>query len=147
MGNAGQSDYAAANGFLDSFAHWRTQQVKLNQRTGKTLSINWPLWQDGGMQVSPETEAYFHSQGMGVVVNRAQGIAVLERAIHLSFAQLGVYPKLENKTCVLEEQEQRINTSTESNNELLSENIIQELKVMVADVLKLLFQFWIFMKS
>ncbi len=41
MGNSGQSDYAAANGFLDSFAHWRTQQVKLNQRTGKTLSINW----------------------------------------------------------------------------------------------------------
>ncbi len=37
MGNSGQSDYAAANGFLDSFAHWRTQQVKLNQRTGKTF--------------------------------------------------------------------------------------------------------------
>jgi acyl transferase domain-containing protein/enoyl-CoA hydratase/carnithine racemase/acyl carrier protein len=51
MGNIGQCDYAAANGFLDQFAAYRNQLVRIGQRHGRTRSINWPLWQDGGMKV------------------------------------------------------------------------------------------------
>ncbi|RYZ83690.1 MAG: SDR family NAD(P)-dependent oxidoreductase, partial [Moraxellaceae bacterium] len=47
LGNVGQADYAAANGFMDQFAVYRNQLVQARQRSGKTLSINWPLWQQG----------------------------------------------------------------------------------------------------
>jgi len=46
-GNAGQTDYACANGFLDGFAEWRQAH-----RPGRTLAVNWPWWADGGMRVS-----------------------------------------------------------------------------------------------
>jgi polyketide synthase PksL len=50
-GNYGQSDYATANGFMDHFAGYRNKLAGAKQRYGKTLSINWPLWQEGGMSV------------------------------------------------------------------------------------------------
>ncbi|TKI55071.1 SDR family NAD(P)-dependent oxidoreductase [Brevibacillus antibioticus] len=46
MGRIGQSDYAAANAFLDAYADYR------NQHAGKTLTINWPSWIDTGMTVT-----------------------------------------------------------------------------------------------
>ncbi|MGD6960818.1 alpha/beta fold hydrolase [Fictibacillus phosphorivorans] len=51
-GNPGQCDYAYANAFLNSFSEWRA----LNGHSGKTLSINWPLWKDGGMAVNIQSE-------------------------------------------------------------------------------------------
>ena len=50
LGNVGQTDYSAGNGFMDAFAH---QHNRPNRRV---LSINWPLWKDGGMQVDASTE-------------------------------------------------------------------------------------------
>ncbi len=49
FGNLGQAVYAYANGSLDGFAQDRTGP-------GRTLSVGWPLWADGGMQV-PEADA------------------------------------------------------------------------------------------
>jgi acyl transferase domain-containing protein/pimeloyl-ACP methyl ester carboxylesterase/SAM-dependent methyltransferase len=49
-GSAGQSDYAYANSFLDHFAAWCTRR----RSTTKTLSINWPLWLEGGMKPEPQ---------------------------------------------------------------------------------------------
>ncbi|MEV8097876.1 type I polyketide synthase [Kitasatospora sp. NPDC085879] len=43
-GEFGLSDYAAANAFLDAFAHQRS-------RRARTLSINWPSWAEVGMAV------------------------------------------------------------------------------------------------
>ncbi|BBB93426.1 MAG TPA: SDR family NAD(P)-dependent oxidoreductase [Methylomusa anaerophila] len=44
-GNIGQSDYAAANSFIDAFAHYRAN----GNFNGRTICINWTLWTDGGM--------------------------------------------------------------------------------------------------
>lgn len=44
VGIPGQCDYAAANAALDSFAVWRSQK-----RKGRTLSVDWGIWQDAGM--------------------------------------------------------------------------------------------------
>ncbi|HEY0792385.1 MAG TPA: MupA/Atu3671 family FMN-dependent luciferase-like monooxygenase, partial [Chthoniobacterales bacterium] len=49
-GNVGQSDYAYSNGYLDAFAHRREQLRRAGRRFGRTVSINWPLWRDGGMR-------------------------------------------------------------------------------------------------
>ncbi|HDR8161717.1 TPA: alpha/beta fold hydrolase [Bacillus cereus] len=54
-GNVGQADYAFANSFLDHMAIYRQRLVKKGKRFGKTLSINWPFWQDGGMKVDEQT--------------------------------------------------------------------------------------------
>jgi polyketide synthase PksN len=51
FGNAGQADYSTANAFLDAYADYRNGLVASKQRFGKTLSINWTMWKDGGMKV------------------------------------------------------------------------------------------------
>jgi NADP-dependent 3-hydroxy acid dehydrogenase YdfG len=50
FGSMGQSDYASANRFMDSFIEGREFLRSKNLRSGKNLSLNWPLWEDGGMQ-------------------------------------------------------------------------------------------------
>ncbi|WP_437627953.1 SDR family NAD(P)-dependent oxidoreductase [Sorangium sp. So ce1151] len=55
LGNVGQSDYAYANRFMDEFAVWREAQRARGARAGKTLSIGWPLWRAGGMQMDRST--------------------------------------------------------------------------------------------
>lgn len=58
FGNIGQSDYASANAFLDQFSSWRNQQVDKGMRQGHTLSIDWPVWEEGGMQVDAKTKEW-----------------------------------------------------------------------------------------
>ncbi|MGC2745495.1 MAG: SDR family NAD(P)-dependent oxidoreductase, partial [Candidatus Angelobacter sp.] len=62
LGNLGQSDYAYANHFLDFFAENRESLRKAHRRCGQTLSVNWPLWEEGGMSVSPEQVAVMERQ-------------------------------------------------------------------------------------
>ena len=54
-GNIGQSDYAAANGFMDRYATYRNARVARGERHGVTRAVNWPFWRDGGMSASAET--------------------------------------------------------------------------------------------
>jgi len=56
-GNLGQADYAFANAFMDSHADLRRQLVARGQRSGRSLSISWPLWRAGGMQVDEQAVA------------------------------------------------------------------------------------------
>ncbi|MES2939420.1 MAG: amino acid adenylation domain-containing protein [Pseudomonadota bacterium] len=57
LGNLGQGDYAAANGFLDAFSAHRNRLAAEGQRHGRTLSVGWPLWAEGGMRASAQTQA------------------------------------------------------------------------------------------
>ncbi|WP_185113962.1 SDR family NAD(P)-dependent oxidoreductase [Fulvivirga imtechensis] len=56
LGNSGQADYAAANAFMDQYAVYRNALVETNKRKGKTISVNWPLWQEGGMRMDEATQ-------------------------------------------------------------------------------------------
>jgi len=58
-GNPGQCDYGFANHFMDSFAAERERLRAEGTRRGKTLSINWSIWADGGMKLDEQTELYF----------------------------------------------------------------------------------------
>ncbi|KAG9551415.1 hypothetical protein KCV01_g23093, partial [Aureobasidium melanogenum] len=51
FGHVGQADYAAANGFMDGFAARRNALVSTGARHGRTISIAWPLWKEGGMRM------------------------------------------------------------------------------------------------
>lgn len=64
FGNIGQTDYAAANSFMDAFAERRKNLKESGLRYGKTLSVNWPYWKEGGMRASAEIEkAMFDATG------------------------------------------------------------------------------------
>lgn len=66
IGNMGQSDYAYANGFIDRFCLERQRLCQSGQRSGVSLSINWPLWNDTGMTVS-ETVLKSLEKNIGIV--------------------------------------------------------------------------------
>src|SRR5699024_9823905 len=54
LGNAGQADYCAAGAFQDGYAILRERLREHGARSGRTLSIGWPYWSDGGMAVHGE---------------------------------------------------------------------------------------------
>ena len=69
VGNIGQADYAGASAFMDAYARYRQRLVAAKKRHGRTISFNWPLWQDGGMHLDAETEA---------MMRQSTGLAAME---------------------------------------------------------------------
>ncbi|MGT2650311.1 SDR family NAD(P)-dependent oxidoreductase [Streptococcus troglodytae] len=61
FGNPGQADYAFANGYMNGYACFRNSLVDNGERFGKTCSINWPLWKNGGITVGEEIRKYFEN--------------------------------------------------------------------------------------
>jgi acyl transferase domain-containing protein/NAD(P)H-dependent flavin oxidoreductase YrpB (nitropropane dioxygenase family)/NAD(P)-dependent dehydrogenase (short-subunit alcohol dehydrogenase family)/acyl carrier protein len=61
LGNAGQSDYAAANGVLNALAR------NLDRRTpGRVVSVLWGPWQNAGM-ASEEVQRRFRERGVQII--------------------------------------------------------------------------------
>ncbi|HEY8460563.1 MAG TPA: type I polyketide synthase, partial [Blastocatellia bacterium] len=87
LGNVGQADYAAANGFMDQFAAHRNRLVAAGQRRGRTRSINWPLWQAGGMKIDPASlELLRQTTGMRPM-QTATGMQAFHRSLALPYRQ------------------------------------------------------------
>ena len=81
LGNPGQADYATANAFMEAYAGYRNRLAATNQRHGRTLSISWPLWQEGGMHVDRETEKMMF-QNSGLIAMRTEtGIQALYQSL------------------------------------------------------------------
>ncbi len=77
LGNPGQADYGAANGFLDGFAEDREARRRRGACHGRTLSVAWPLWRDGGMGMDAATEALMRRTTGLVPLETGAGIKVL----------------------------------------------------------------------
>jgi len=88
FGNVGQADYAAANGFLDAFAGFRQAQVAQGQRSGRTLAIDWPLWDEGGMRPDADGVRWLQAQTGMLPMRSASGIAVFRQALASAHAQV-----------------------------------------------------------
>lgn len=80
MGNIGQADYAVANAALDEFAVWRNGLARDGHRQGVCVSINWPLWEHGGMEVDAVTRQRHIQQGIATVSNE-DGLAAFDTAL------------------------------------------------------------------
>ena len=89
LGNIGQCDYSAANAFMDGYADYRNSLVASKQRKGRTLSINWPLWKEGGMGVDEATEMMMQSVGM-IAMQTETGIQALYQSFTSGRAQVMV---------------------------------------------------------
>ncbi|MBL6449565.1 SDR family NAD(P)-dependent oxidoreductase [Fulvivirga sp. 29W222] len=62
LGDFGSCDYAVASRFQMAYSHYREQK---GQHNGKTLVINWPLWQEGGMGTSDSAQTSFYLKSSG----------------------------------------------------------------------------------
>ncbi|WP_426448177.1 SDR family NAD(P)-dependent oxidoreductase [Paenibacillus sp. S-38] len=90
LGNAGQCDYTYANAFMDGYAFLRDGLREQGQRRGKTVSINWPLWMEGGMKVDEPTLTFMENT-MGILpISDEQGILAFEEALAQQVSQLVV---------------------------------------------------------
>lgn len=92
LGNVGQADYAYGNAYMD---HVMTSEIETSKiKTG--ISINWPLWADGGMEVSENTKAYLRKNlGMELIKNE-EAVEVLEQAFCMETGQLVVIKGMED---------------------------------------------------
>ncbi|MBN9228887.1 MULTISPECIES: SDR family NAD(P)-dependent oxidoreductase [Legionella] len=97
FGNLGQSDYAYANCFLDEFAYEREQQRARGNCHGQTLSMNWPLWEEGGLHIAPEYQQELE-QTLGILsLSTEQGLNAFLQALQHKVAQCIVLPGYQQK--------------------------------------------------
>ena len=88
FGNIGQADYAAANTFLNAFARHRNSLCKQGKRQGKTVSIDWPLWKEGGMRTDEEYQkAISDSTGVSPL-QTVSGVHAFYRALNAEETQV-----------------------------------------------------------
>ncbi|MEO0835283.1 MAG: aminotransferase class I/II-fold pyridoxal phosphate-dependent enzyme, partial [Cyanobacteria bacterium J06642_3] len=87
FGSAGQSNYAAANGFMDNLMAYRRSQGL----PGTT--INWSIWNQGGMaaNLSEQQQQRLAQQGLKAIAPE-QGLQVLKQAIQQNSTQTVVFP-------------------------------------------------------
>ncbi|MDJ0380479.1 SDR family NAD(P)-dependent oxidoreductase [Streptomyces sp. G-G2] len=78
-GSPGQTDYAYANRFLDAFTAWR----RGSGRPGRSLSVLWSLWADGGIRVdADEATAARMARQVGLVAMPTEaGLTAFDRAL------------------------------------------------------------------
>ncbi|UJR87254.1 Hypothetical protein I5071_460 (plasmid) [Sandaracinus amylolyticus] len=81
LGNAAQSVYAWANASMDAFAHARANEVAAGRRRGRTVSIAWPLWAEGGMRTDETAIAAMRDQLGLAPLPTATGLDALDRAL------------------------------------------------------------------
>lgn len=73
-GTPGQSDYSAANAFMDGIAG-------AADTGGATLvSVNWPYWKDGGMKLGPVAARRLEADGV-LPLNTGEAFCALERIL------------------------------------------------------------------
>ncbi|WP_441286888.1 SDR family NAD(P)-dependent oxidoreductase [Sorangium sp. KYC3313] len=90
VGNVGQADYAAANAFMARFAEQRSELVRAGRRQGRTVSIDWPLWESGGMQVDASTVQRLRQTHGVIPLATEHGIAAFYRTMASGLAHVGV---------------------------------------------------------
>lgn len=146
IGNIGQTDYCYANSFMDEFAAIRNQLRKKDLRSGKTYSINWSFWENGGMKIDTGTQKWMDKKLGLLLMDEDRGISILERVLKTNSSQVvvmngrakkirGVFQGKDeefNNTITLEEATTRLETSKEFNTEnlLLQEELPSKYKEM-----------------
>ena len=140
MGNAGQTDYACANAYMDQFMFNRHQKVGSGHRHGKSLSVNWPLWKDGGMSPDDETLAIVTQQTGIIPMTTDQGMRAFYQAYELDQPQVMIVHGLLNKIKPMlnpDSASKIIDQPLLTEGQPDSEQVINYLKHQIAKVIKL----------
>nr|WP_229521463.1 SDR family NAD(P)-dependent oxidoreductase [Paenibacillus monticola] len=83
-GSIGQTDYAYANRFMDHFADFRAKH-----RPGKSLSVNWPLWKEGGMSADQSMINQLSANGIDLL-GEQEGLLAFERCLNTELTSMAV---------------------------------------------------------
>lgn len=137
-GKVGQADYSFANCFLDQFAAFRDMLCHKGERRGKTLSINWPLWEEGGMTLSDEEQLMLsHTIGMERLPTE-KGIAVFESGLMLKTHQCMVMYGLKERLDIYLVNKQKNQSFSEAADQAESDSYEADLSMLTENAEKLL---------
>lgn len=90
LGNVGQADYATANGFMEAYAELATfsqnssanlSQGNDNKNPLQLVSINWPLWQQGGMNIQADALAALEKRTGLSAIESSTGIGAFHHSL------------------------------------------------------------------
>ncbi len=85
FGNAGQTDYSAANRFLDAYMQHRAGP-------GRSLSIGWPYWRDGGLAVD-DVEQRRRSEATGIrSIETAEALTIFDTLLTMATGSVLLLP-------------------------------------------------------
>ncbi len=120
LGDIGLSDYAAANAYMDNYASYRNQLVEKGERKGKTLTVNWGLWNAGGMQTNTENIEFLLKQwGMSPLLEK-EGLTALDKVLQIANEQTivlhGIKNKLDATLGILSQKEKALSLKASSIN-------------------------------
>ncbi|BBB93441.1 MAG TPA: SDR family NAD(P)-dependent oxidoreductase [Methylomusa anaerophila] len=144
IGNVGQADYAAANAFMDAYARYRSQLAAANQRHGQTLSINWPLWQEGGMRIDEESQKTIRKNTGMIAMQTATGISAFYQALAAGKEQVmvveGDVPRMQDYLLTVSPQadaDTEEAAAVQAEPWLLREKTLHQLKVLFSEISKM----------
>lgn len=139
LGNVGQIDYAAANAFMNYYAEYYNEQGKHRDKKGHILSISWPLWKNGGMQVDKQTEQRM-KENMGLYAMKEEnGLQAFYAAYGTKLSQVMVLNGDQEKLgrYIMGTKTDRQETEDLSFNKELIEKAEHYLKKLLSSALKL----------
>ncbi len=150
MGNMGQTDYAFANRFMDYYAQHREDLRQKSERYGKTISINWPLWDGVGMDVNDKARENL-KQNLGLMpISVEDALKAFEACFSAGESQVivanGVEERMKSALRASESDnyilyiENNYNESSEvstENKEAVKKKLVMFLRDMLADELKI----------
>ena len=91
IGDFGQCDYSIGNRFLDCYKELRQSLKENGLRSGKTITINWPLWENGGMHQDKDAESlYLQTSGLSYLKD-SDGIRAFNEILALNRGQAIVF--------------------------------------------------------
>ncbi len=122
FGNIGQVDYACANAFMDWFSEYRNDMVTKGDRKGRSTSIDWPLWRDGGMHVDETKIDALNKIGLQPLENKS-GVYALYRVIESKQSQIAIFSgDLERIRNLVPLTEKQITSESHTNRKLVEED-------------------------
>lgn len=138
LGDFGSCDYAIASRFQMAYSFYREQKPELKS---KTMVINWPLWEEGGMGTSDAEQASFYLKSSGQEpLKTSQGIGLWHDLIKTDKLQtlvmLGEPSRIEqvlNRLYVTEQSKSIENVLVNTNNIKKIERKLRGQEISVKD--------------
>ena len=80
-GNYGQADYSMGNAFMDGYVRYRNALVEQGSRSGRTVTMNWPLWEDGGMSIDENIKEYIKNKFHMIPLPTEEGVNLMNMTL------------------------------------------------------------------
>ena len=141
FGNAGQCDYAYANSFMDNYADMREKKRKQGDCNGRTLSIGWPLWDEGGMKINTGNLTLLKNTFGLKPLGTNEGLDVLRKGMSLNKNHFIVVKSDHNKMSNQQASGNSVNINKSTphagvNDKMTTQKIQDNLINIVHDILK-----------